>query len=253
MYRIGLVLSLLLPTLALAETGAEIIEKIRNHPAPKSSAVQLKMTLINEKRSTPEVEERTAMIIAKDTDTGGLSRLRFTAPSDIKGVGLLVIARDDADNDQWLYMPALGRATRIAGAQKKGSFMGTDFTYEDLEPREPKAGSHTLLRSEKVADKDVWVVESVAKDPKTSSYSKVIQWVRKDVAIPVKAEFYDKSGRLEKVLSAEDIRNENGYWVAGKTTMHNVKRKHKTVMEILNQKNDIELPDAEFTQRALTR
>lgn len=236
-----------------SEDGFAIIEKVRAHPAPKSSAVQLKMTLINEKRSTPEIEERTATIIGKDTEEGAMSRLRFESPSEIKGVGLLVIARDNADNDQWLFMPALGKSTRIAGAAKQGSFMGTDFTYEDLEPRAPEAGNHKVLREETYENHPVWVVESVAKDPKSSNYSRVIQWIRKDVAIPIKAEFYDKQGKLHKVLNAEDVREENGYWTARKTTMHDVRKKHKTVMEILQQRNDIELPDAEFTQRALTR
>ena len=131
--------------------------------------------------------------------------------------------------------------------------MGTDFTYEDLEPREPEAGKHTLLREEQLENHAVWVVESVAKNPKSSAYSKVIQWIRKDIAIPVKAEFYDKSKRLLKVLTAEEVKQENGYWTARRTTMENVRKKHKTIMEVLKQKNDIEIPDTEFTQRALKR
>ena len=247
-------LSILAPSAAWSEplTGEQVIEKIRTNPTPKSSAVKLKMILVDERGGKNDKKERSAVILAKDTSEGGASRLRFESPADIKGVGLLVLARDKGTSDQWLYMPALKKTTRIAGAQKKGSFMGTDFTFEDLEPRDSSTGTHQLLREESLAGQNVWVVESKAKDPASSSYGRVVQWVRKDIAMPVQVEFYDKSDKLQKVLTTEGIEKIGAYWTARRTTMRDLIKKHSTVMEILEQKNDIEIPDTEFTERALS-
>ena len=252
--KLLLALSVLAPSLVWAEslTGEQVIEKIRANPTPKSSAVKLKMVLVDERGGKNDKKERSAVILAKDTIEGGASRLRFEAPADIKGVGLLVMARDKGASDQWLYMPALKKTTRIAGAQKKGSFMGTDFTFEDLEPRDSSTGTHSLLRDETLGGQAVWVVESKAKDPASSSYGRIVQWVRKDIAMPVQVEFYDKTGKLQKVLTTEGVEKVGAYWTARKTTMRDLIKKHSTVMEIVDQKNDIEIPDAEFTERALS-
>lgn len=252
--QLALALACVLPSVGFAQTvtGEQVIEKMRAVPTPKASAVKLKMTLLDEKGGKRDVKERTALILAKDTAEGGASRLRFESPSDIKGVGLLVLARDKGASDQWLYMPALKKTTRIAGAQKKGSFMGTDFTFEDLEPRDPDTGVHVLLREETMGGQAVWVVESKAKDPASSSYGRVVQWVRKDISMPVQVEFYDKTDKLQKLLTAEGIEKIGTYWTARKTTMRDLPKKHSTIMEIVDQKNDIEIPESEFTERALS-
>lgn len=236
-----------------ALTGADIIARVEAQPRPKSSAVKMKMTLIQMRGNREEKQERVLQVVAKDSADGGRSLLRFVSPAAIKGVSLLVVEHKDADTDQWLYMPSVGKPSRISGAQRKGSFMGSDFSYEDMEPRDPGSGIHTLLREEQVNGKDAWVVESKSKTRGDSSYSKVILWIRKDITVPVKAEFYDLRGNLKKVMRAEDLREEGGYWTARRTVMEDIRRKSSTVLEVLEQKNDITVKDEMFTERMLTK
>ena len=62
--------------------------------------------------------------------------IRFLFPNDIKGTGFLVLEHPGADDERFLYLPALGRVRRIAGEEKQDSFVGSDFTYEDIGGRE---------------------------------------------------------------------------------------------------------------------
>ena len=77
--------------------------------------------------------------------------------------------------------------------------------------------------------------------------------MRQDIALPIQAEFYDRSKRLVKVLKAEDLHEEAGYWTARRTVMENVRNKSSTVLEILEQRNNVPVPDEMFTERTLTK
>ncbi len=59
---------------------------------------------------------------------------RFTDPPEVKGVGFLSLPRPGGANpDQWLYLPSMKRERRIAPQDRDSSFVGTDFSYEDME------------------------------------------------------------------------------------------------------------------------
>jgi len=69
-------------------------------------------------------------------ETGDRILVRFTYPNDIKGTAFLVWEHPNADDERFLYLPALGRVRRIAGGEKQESFIGSDLSYEDIGGRE---------------------------------------------------------------------------------------------------------------------
>ncbi len=70
------------------------------------------------------------------SDDGDKSLFVFDEPRDVQGTAFLIHAhREDAD-DQWLYLPALKRVKRISSANRSGSFMGSEFAYEDMTAQE---------------------------------------------------------------------------------------------------------------------
>lgn len=253
----------LVPTLALllaaipvqaAETAEEIIARLESQPAPDSSAIQMKMTLIQIRGGKSFSKERSVEIFAKRGGAeGARSLLRFTAPADVKGVALLVREQKGGPNEQFLYMPSLrGEPKRIAGGDRNQSFLGTDFTFADLEGRSGKDWTHVRGEDTVVDGKPAWVLTSSPKTPQPGEYVKIVQTIRQDVLLPVRIEFYDAQGLL-KVLTVEEIKQIDGFWIAVRSRMENVRKKSATVLEILQQRNNLEIPDSIFTTREMTR
>ena len=102
------------------------------------------------------------------------------------------------DDDKWIFLPALGRVRRISSSDKTSSFVGSDFTYGDMETREVSEDTHKLLKEEKYGKYDCYVVESVPVEKDDSQYSKRVTWVTKDSYVPVKAELYSKKTNINK-------------------------------------------------------
>src|SRR5437868_14274844 len=100
--------------------------------------------------------------------------LRFTAPAEVKGVGLLIVNHPDRASDQWMWRPAIGRDQRIAIQDRSTRFFGTDFSFEDLEERDVDQYDYKLLADEGAA----WKIET--RPRKSSQYTYSYELVRKD-------------------------------------------------------------------------
>jgi outer membrane lipoprotein-sorting protein len=230
-------------------TGKQIVEKMRDRATSTSGVMQVKMT-IADKHGDKRV--RTIISRMKDYPSGGKSVVTFVKPDDVKGTKFL-IAEKEGDDDQFLYMPALKKVRRISSKQKSGSFMGTDFSYSDLQAYDPDKGVHKRLPDETVNGQACYKVETTPKEADDFEYSKIIYYVRQDNDVPVKGEFYDKRGDLLKVMTVEKLeKNESGDWVVRDSLMKNVQKDHSTRMEILQSKTNAKIDDDYFTERFLT-
>ena len=81
-------------------------------------------------------------------DDGDRTIFVFDRPRDVKGTAFLVHAHKDEPDDQWLYLPALKRVKRISSSKQSGSFMGSEFAYEDMGTSEVEKYAHRYLRDE---------------------------------------------------------------------------------------------------------
>ncbi len=236
-------------TLRAEITGRDIIEKVINREAPKTTEARVRMLLIDK---NGKEREREFLSYSKDYPEGRKSVMKFEKPADVKGMGFLQIQHKKGEDEQFLYIPELKRVRRLTGSARRGSFFGSDLSYEDLEERDVDEDNHNLLREEKYNDQDVFVVESTPGDPSSTQYSKVVQWIRKDNYIPVKVEFY-KDGDLIKELKVEKIDKIDGYWTAIKTRIRTIKSGHSTSVELIEIKHNKPISDDVFTERFLAR
>lgn len=183
---------------------------------------------------------------------GGLRKTytRFTEPASIDGTSFLSWQRaNDADDDQFLYLPELGRDRRIVSSQKDGDFVNTDFTYEDMQERSVDKDTHVLLKEEKIGTYDCWVVESTPKDQTTSQYRRWVAWVPKDIFVPLRVEYYTKVVRQPtKVLTVSKLQKISGIWTVMSVEMKNLERKHTTILRTLEVKYNKGVPDRMFTR-----
>lgn len=234
---------------AIAQTGQEIADKVYDRSSPENGESDMTMTLINSKG-----KERQRFLHQYFKDYGDIekSTMFFKSPADVKNTAFMNYSYDDdRDDDQWLYLPALKKVKRISGGSKDDYFMGSDFTYEDMEKRNPNKDKHELIKTEMLNGEECYVIESTPKEE--AQYSKRIAWVIKDKWIPLKIEFYDEDEDLLKVLSITKYEKLQGYWIIMSQLMENVQREHKTVIGLTNIKIENGIGDSYFTQRAMAK
>ena len=180
------------------------------------------------------------------------SVLRFLAPPLVKGVALLVHNHPDRASDQWMWTPELNRDRRIALQDRSTRFFGTDFSFEDLEERDVDQSDYKLLGEEALSGQACYKIESVAKKARTTQYSRVVIWVRKDILLPVQFEMYVKA-ELVKRLEHKRVEKVQNVWSTLELEMNDLKKKTRTVMKTEKLKYDVALPEEQFTLQALRR
>lgn len=238
-------------TVAGAESAYDIMLKVYNRPQPADLSADLKMTLIDS-RGRERVRELKQMSAVFD----GVDKkiMEFQSPADVRGTSFMNWSYTDSSrsDDQWIYLPALKRVRRISSDGKGDSFMGSDFSYDDLGARHPEKDSHKIIGSETITGEECWIIES---SPKASgeTYSKTISWISKERTMGLKREFYDSKGSLLKILSVLELREMNNYLMISHTEMKNVQKNHRTTMEFGSLRIDSGVKDDVFTERALMR
>jgi hypothetical protein len=227
---VGLALLLLAagagPALAKDPSPEEIIRESRKagglHQRGADARLKLVITL-------PGKAARERRLHRLSREEGGLGRslVRFEAPPDVAGTAYLWLENRGRPDDHWLYRPELRRARRITGAQKQESFMGTDFTYDDLEWRDPASRTHKRLPDERIGGAACHVIESTAKEA-TDPYGKVVSWIRKDGLVPLRIKFFARGGAHQKTLFTKKVQKVSGRWVITQARMTTVAKETST-------------------------
>lgn len=174
----------------------------------------------------------------------------FFQPADVKDMTFMVYKYPDRDSDRWLFIPALNMVRRIAAQDKRSSFVGSDFSYEDVSGRNVNDDTHSLVREEKLGARDCYVVKSTPKAGDVE-YSYKLSWVDKADFLPMKEEYYDRRGELYKVFTADEVKNVKGFPTITKRTMKNIQSGHRTEVSFTKADYNIGLPDNIFSERFL--
>ena len=232
-------------------TAREILEKTDAQNDTRDQFSQIKMTLID--KSSKESSRKVTLWTKGDRKR----LIKFLAPADVKGVGFLVLDADTPEEKMYLYLPAYKKIRRIAGSAKRGSFMGTDFSYDDI-------GSSNYSQDydpERLPDEEhQFVLELKKKKDSEVGYDKLIAWISPEVFVPTKVEFYKikrveekESFELAKIMTVEKIENIKKYWMPTELIMENIDKEHKTILELDQIEVDRGLSDELFTLRYLQR
>ncbi len=233
-------------------SAKEIIAKSRLafYYAGNDGKARVIMELIN-KVGQKRIRELT--MLRKDYEEGGEQKYftYFHQPSDVKDTTFMVYKYPDRDDDRWLFIPAINLVKRIAANDKYSSFVGSDFTYEDVSGRKPEEDSHAILRKEALNGKNCFVIESIPKGP--SEYTKRISWIDEKNFLPLKEEFYDKQNELYREFEAQEIKDINGIPTITKRVMRNVKTGHKTEVTFQSVEYNVGIGDDIFSERYLRR
>jgi outer membrane lipoprotein-sorting protein len=172
--------------------------------------------------------------------------LRFTAPAEVKGVGLLIVNHPDRASDQWMWRPAIGRDQRIALQDRSTRFFGTDFSFEDLEERDVDQYDYKLLGEEN----GNWKIES--RPRKSSQYAYSYLWVKKDNYTVQRIEAYTKKA-LARVIEYRDYELIKNVWTPRTTEVEDIARKSRTSLKYDKVDYNLPMKEDEFTLEALRR
>ncbi len=175
--------------------------------------------------------------------------VRFQRPADVDKTTFMVHKKPGSDDDRWLYLPALDLVKRVSSADKRSSFVGSHFFYEDVSGRHLEADERTLVET----TDNYWVVDSKPKDPTSVEFASYRMWIHRASAVVVKMEYKDTAGetyRTYEVLGVEEIQ---GHPTVVKAKMSDLRTKGSTTVTYSDVKYDIGLPEDLFTERYLRR
>ena len=184
--------------------------------------------------------------------------MRFTYPNDIAGTSFLVWERDGAEDERFLFLPALGRVRRIAGSERQESFVGSDFTYEDIGGRALEDYTYTLLDANATfTDPEgrahpAYQLESRAKQA-DALYPRVISLVRKDNFVVVRADIFNRRNEREKEYHVLRLEQVTGIWTALSVVMTNELDRTRTELTTTGVNYNVGLKESDFSRRELER
>lgn len=214
-------------------------------------AVNMEMVLKN--RHGEESRRKIRVAFLEVRDDGDKSLTAFDEPADVKGTALLTYGHKTADDDQWLYLPALARVKRIASSNKSGSFMGSEFAYEDIGSQEVEKYTYKYLRDETYEGVPCLVIERYPVS-RHSGYTRQVVWLDQAEYRPRKIDFYDRKQSLLKTLTWNGYKQYLGkYWRADEMVMVNHQSGKSTRLLWRDYRFRTGLKDADFTQESLRR
>jgi hypothetical protein len=241
MNRLGAVL--LFAQVALAQDPREIIREVQKRQHSSSQRYEGTLDVIHDGNRVATKR----WIYERLGDFGNSkATLRFTAPAEVKGVGLLIVNHADRASDQWMWRPAIGRDQRIALQDRSTRFFGTDFSFEDMEERDVAQYDYKLLGEENGA----WKIES--RPLKSSQYTYSHFWIKKDNYTFLKIEGYNKKG-LVRVIEYKDYELLKGIWTARTSEVLDVTRNSRTILKYDKIDYNLPLKSEDFTLEALRR
>jgi outer membrane lipoprotein-sorting protein len=236
--------------------GAEVARRINARDEGLSSSRRIRMELIDKRGS---VREREALMYRRFFGEDKRMALFYLSPATIRDTAFLThdYANVEAEDDYWLYLPALRKVRRIATRDRGKSFLGTDLSFEDVK-KETKVSleeyTWETLREEELEGRRCLVLESIPIDEKTRrelGYGRVVSWVDTENWLIRKAEIYDRADRHLKTSRIREIRQIDGIWTPHLIEVENHKSGHRTVFRIDQVNNAVEIPEDVFTERSL--
>jgi outer membrane lipoprotein-sorting protein len=246
MKKISVLAMLLLgATFLNAQDATSIMSAARDRIQSDTISSRSRMVITARNGST---SERVIDQYSKDGPNGGRTVIVFQRPANVAGTRFLTMDTASGGTDQWIFLPELGKVRRIAATESGGSFMGTDFSYDDISAvdRDVSLDTHRLLREEALNGRQCYVVESTPKDS-SFQYSKTVSYVDKERNLIYKVELYNRRGELIKLMEMSDFRDVQGRLTPMQTKVSTVGAGSSTTIFMEIMKYDDQIPEGVFT------
>ena len=237
--------------ISVEEKGLEIaVEMDRRLSGYIDFTAQMRMVLRN--RNGDKSERTIKMKSLEVPDDGDKTLSFFTKPYDVSGTAFLTFAHKTEDDDQWLYLPSLKRVKRISSSNKSGSFMGSEFSYEDVAQQEVEKYTYKWIKDEMFESMECFVIERYPVDKKNSGYSKQMMWIDKQAYRTLQIKYFDRKGFHLKTLSLNKYKKFlDKFWRATEMLMVNHQNGKSTDIYQYDYKFQVGLNKSEFSRNGL--
>ncbi|MDR1636790.1 MAG: outer membrane lipoprotein-sorting protein [Treponema sp.] len=231
---------------AMSQDAGSIIHASRDRI--ESNTTSTRSTMIIKAKDGSETRRVMDQYSKDDARGNKRSVIVFQDPASVKGTRFLTMENSGKEDDRWIFLPSLGRVRRIAASEGSGSFMGTDFSYDDISSanRNADLDNHKLLREENLNGRSCYVIESVPKDS-SYQYSRMIQWIDRETRVNYRVELYDKRSTHVKTLESMDFKDVQGRLTAHLTRMSTLAAGTSTDLRSDIVKYDDPIPETVFT------
>ena len=209
---------------------------------------EVQMALVDRK-GKERIREFT--MIRLDLKEGGEQRYYtyFTAPADVRRTTFMVIKKVPGDDDRWIYVPALDLVRRLSANDKNSSFVGSDFTYEDVSGRHWMDDEHSLVGEEELDGRKVWVIDSIPKEK--ANWVKKTSYIDQENYLPLKEDYFDKKGKMFREFTADKIEIIVGFPTISVRTMTNLKKNQHTTVSFKDIEYNVGVKPDIFQERYL--
>jgi len=251
------------PALAEELNAYDIIRKADERYTGDSSRSDAKLILIDRKGRE---RVRDLNMYSLDQKAMEKSIVFFRSPADVAGTSYMNYDYDDGrDDDSWLYLPALKQVRRVASGDRSGSFMGSDFTYSDINGVTIDWYNYRMLdENAEAGGESAWLIESTPKEEYAdkvrdeTGYEKSHLWIRKDNFVQVQGKIWVSKGKRIKYFSATELKEIDGIWTPMRLQMitaRNGEQEHASVFDfsevVYNEHTDEDLFTTQAMQRGL--
>jgi Outer membrane lipoprotein-sorting protein len=171
----------------------------------------------------------------------------FSQPSDVRGTAFLVDKHIDRDDDRWLYLPGLDLVKRISAGDKRTSFVGAHYFYEDVSGRRPTDDSHELVET----TDQYYVLRHVPKDAATVEFASYTTWIDKLNFLPMKIEYLNAAGKEYRRVEVMEVQEIGGHPTVTTSRVMDLASGGQTDMQFRYIQYDLGFPEDIFTERSL--
>ncbi|MBE4184898.1 outer membrane lipoprotein-sorting protein [Vibrio parahaemolyticus] len=239
---VAALLFLLFTSLSYAESAFDIVQKSDQAMRGKSSYSEATMEIVR-----PDWTR--SMTMKSWTKGTELSLVLVTAPAKDKGSASLKRHRE-----MWNWVPSIERVIKIAPSMLSQSWMGSDFTNDDLINQSSIVVDYqyALLGNDSFEGDKVWVIEATAKPDAPVVWNKVTLWISQSTYLQRKVEFYDEFDERVNVLTTYDVKELGGRKIATRMEMKPVdKPGNKTIFTTHQAQFDFDINDDFFSQQQM--
>ena len=234
-------------------TAAQVARAVQDRDTGKDSRSEFRMKLFDRRG---RARERALTLLMLRRPAGDRLLIQFTYPNDIRGTGFLVWEHPQTDDERFLYLPSLGRVRRIAGSEAQESFVGSDFSYEDIGGREFDDYSYAFVNENwswtapDGAARPAYRLESTRKD-KSAEFPRVVSVVLKDSFVVVQADVFNRRNEKQKVYTVKRLQQVQGIWTVFESVMTNDLDKTRTELIVEKVAYNTGVKEDAFSRRAL--